>query len=287
MTGGAGASARAWVALAGEGRRRHPLRAAALGAGYVAAVAAINAIGLGPIDRDLSGQALRRGGLGGMREVLRRLGVSAPYVLWGHSHRAGPWPRDDRRGVDDAGRHAADQQRQLDLPAALPHQPSRTTRPTGPAPRSAWGRAARPSWSACSATAGTTSCTARPGVKQVAWQVTPAPTSSSSSPRVWRSCSIERVRAGPVDRDLAAVGAHRPLALEHRPHRRPPRRGRSRRRAGRRSAPAAARPPRPRGAAAARARARRRAAPGSRARSRRRRPRRSASSTARRSASHR
>jgi hypothetical protein len=95
MTGGAGASARAWVALAGEGRRRHPIRAAALGTGYAAAVTAINAIGLGPIDRDLSGQALRRGGLRGMREVLRRLGVTAPYVLWGHTHRAGPWASDD------------------------------------------------------------------------------------------------------------------------------------------------------------------------------------------------
>jgi hypothetical protein len=95
MTGGAGASARAWVALAGEGRRAHPVRAAALGAGYAAAVVAINAIGLGPIDRDLSGRALRRGGLGGMREVLRRLGVTSPYVLFGHSHRSGPWPGDD------------------------------------------------------------------------------------------------------------------------------------------------------------------------------------------------
>src|SRR3954453_6719893 len=96
LTGGAGASARVWVALAGEGRRRHPLRAAALGTGYAAAVAALNGAGLGPIDRDLSGQALRRGGLTGMREVLRRLGVDAPWVLFGHSHRAGPWPRDDR-----------------------------------------------------------------------------------------------------------------------------------------------------------------------------------------------
>jgi hypothetical protein len=95
MTAGAGASARAWVALAGDGRRRRPLRAAALGAGYAAAVAALNRAGGGPIQRDLSGQALRRGGLLGMREVLRRLGVRAPHVLWGHSHRSGPWPRDD------------------------------------------------------------------------------------------------------------------------------------------------------------------------------------------------
>jgi hypothetical protein len=95
VTAGAGASARAWVALAGDGRRRHALRAAALGAGYAVAVAALNRAGVGPITRDLSGQSLRRGGLFGMREALGRLGVRAPYVLWGHSHRSGPWPRDD------------------------------------------------------------------------------------------------------------------------------------------------------------------------------------------------
>jgi hypothetical protein len=92
---GAGASARAWVTLAGDGRSRHPLRTGALLAGYAGAITAINAIGLGPVQRDLSGQALRRGGLQGMAEVLRRLDVTAPYVLWGHSHRSGPWPRDD------------------------------------------------------------------------------------------------------------------------------------------------------------------------------------------------
>ena len=95
VSAGAGASARAWVALAGEGRARHPLRAAALGAGYAAAVAALNALGLGPVDRDLSGTSLRRGGLRGIREVLRRLGIDAPHVLFGHTHRSGPWPRDD------------------------------------------------------------------------------------------------------------------------------------------------------------------------------------------------
>ena len=81
--------------MAGRGRARHPVRAAALGAAYVSAVAAINALGLGPVDRDLSGAALRRGGLRGIHEVLRRLGISAPHVLFGHTHRAGPWPGDD------------------------------------------------------------------------------------------------------------------------------------------------------------------------------------------------
>ena len=95
VSAGAGASARAWVAMAGDGRARHPVRALALGSGYVAAVTALNALGLGPVDRDLSAGALRRGGLRGMREVLRRLGVDAPYVLFGHTHRSGPWPQDD------------------------------------------------------------------------------------------------------------------------------------------------------------------------------------------------
>jgi hypothetical protein len=95
LRAGSGASARAWVALAGDRRRRRPLRTAALGAGYAAAVAAVNAAGLGPVERNLSGPALRRGYLRGIVEVLRRLGVDAPHVIWGHSHRSGPWPADD------------------------------------------------------------------------------------------------------------------------------------------------------------------------------------------------
>jgi UDP-2,3-diacylglucosamine pyrophosphatase LpxH len=94
LSAGAGASARAWVALAGGARHRRPLRTAALGAGYVTAVAALNRIGLGPIDRNLSGTALRRGSLRGMSEVIARLGVQASHVIFGHSHRSGPWPRD-------------------------------------------------------------------------------------------------------------------------------------------------------------------------------------------------
>jgi Calcineurin-like phosphoesterase len=104
VSAGAGASARAWVALAGEGRARHPIRAAALGGAYAGAVALINALGLGPVDRDLSGASLRRGGLRGIREVLRRLGVTAPHVIFGHTHRSGPWPADDEKEwTSDAG----------------------------------------------------------------------------------------------------------------------------------------------------------------------------------------
>jgi len=95
ISAGAGASARAWVALAGTGRRTNPLRAAVLGMGYAGAVGVLNALGLGPVDRDLSGAALRRGGLYGIREVLRRLDVRAGHVIFGHTHRSGPWPADD------------------------------------------------------------------------------------------------------------------------------------------------------------------------------------------------
>jgi hypothetical protein len=95
VSAGASASARAWVALAGDGRRAGRARAALLTGGYAGAVTALNALGLGPVDRDLSAASLRRGGLHGMREVLRRLGVEPAYVLFGHTHRSGPWPADD------------------------------------------------------------------------------------------------------------------------------------------------------------------------------------------------
>jgi hypothetical protein len=95
VSAGAGASARAWVAMGGRGRRRRPVRTTLLGAGFRVAVAGVNAIGLGPVEPDLTGPGLRTGYLRGIREVLRRLGIAAPYVIWGHSHRSGPWPGDD------------------------------------------------------------------------------------------------------------------------------------------------------------------------------------------------
>jgi hypothetical protein len=92
---GSRSSARAWVALAGEGRRRRPLRAALLGGALAATVGGLNALGLGPVRPQLSGEALRRGTLIGMKEALRRLDVRAAHVVFGHTHRSGPWPGDD------------------------------------------------------------------------------------------------------------------------------------------------------------------------------------------------
>ena len=59
-----------------------------------AAVRALNRLGLGPFDADLSGRALRRAGLRAMAEVIDRLGVEAEYVIFGHTHRAGPLAND-------------------------------------------------------------------------------------------------------------------------------------------------------------------------------------------------
>jgi hypothetical protein len=89
-----GASARAWGALA-DGRRAGWRRRAAV-AGFPAAIAALNRAGLGPLSPKLSGSELRRAGVRAAGEVVRRLGVDARYVLSGHTHRAGPLPRDDR-----------------------------------------------------------------------------------------------------------------------------------------------------------------------------------------------
>ena len=94
ISAGAGASSRAWVELGGSGRRLR-LRTAVLRTGFAGAVAAINALGIGPVERDLSGAGLRRGYLRGITEFLHRLGVRAPHVICGHSHRSGPWPGDD------------------------------------------------------------------------------------------------------------------------------------------------------------------------------------------------
>jgi hypothetical protein len=65
-------------------------------AGFPAAVAALNLARLGPLRADISGRELRRAGLRAFGESLTRLGVLAPHVVFGHTHRAGPLPADDR-----------------------------------------------------------------------------------------------------------------------------------------------------------------------------------------------
>jgi predicted phosphodiesterase len=88
------ASASAWRALAGDDRRRG-LRRRVLAAAFPVVVAALNRVGLGPLSTDLSSAGLRRARLAAAGEVLLRLRVQAPYVVFGHTHRAGPLPADD------------------------------------------------------------------------------------------------------------------------------------------------------------------------------------------------
>jgi len=93
--GGGGLQVRAWHSLQGSGRRRS-IRGAGVALAFPAAVAALNRAGLGPFRADVSGAELRRAGVRAVDEMIERLGVDAPYVLSGHTHRAGPLPSDDR-----------------------------------------------------------------------------------------------------------------------------------------------------------------------------------------------
>jgi Calcineurin-like phosphoesterase len=91
-----GASAQAWRTLAGgrdDGRRRWRRRAAV--AAFPAVVAALNRAQIGPLRADLSGPELRRAALRAVGEVVRRLGIDAAQVIFGHTHRAGPLPSDE------------------------------------------------------------------------------------------------------------------------------------------------------------------------------------------------
>jgi predicted phosphodiesterase len=90
-----------WTLATGNegGGRAARLRGALVGrAAIPGAIAAINAVGLGPFEADLSGAALHRAGLAAMAEVVGRLGVEADHVVFGHTHRAGPLPGEAERG---------------------------------------------------------------------------------------------------------------------------------------------------------------------------------------------
>jgi predicted phosphodiesterase len=92
---GGGRSARMWHRLNGHrGGIRGRVEAAAGGAAMKAAVAALNAIGLGPLSPELTASDLRRAGLSSMAAVVTATGIDADHVLFGHTHRSGPWPRD-------------------------------------------------------------------------------------------------------------------------------------------------------------------------------------------------
>jgi hypothetical protein len=90
---GSAASVRMWRLVNGDGGRRLPALVIG-GVALPAAVAALNRAGLGPLKPDLTGVELRRAGLSSMSETVRRLGIHADHVIFGHTHRSGPHPRD-------------------------------------------------------------------------------------------------------------------------------------------------------------------------------------------------
>jgi hypothetical protein len=72
-------------------------RIGAIRKGFPLAVEALNRLGMGPLRADISGAELRRAGLEAMGEVAARMDLGDAYVVFGHTHRAGPLPRDDER----------------------------------------------------------------------------------------------------------------------------------------------------------------------------------------------
>jgi hypothetical protein len=100
-----GASVRMWG-------RMHPesadvaarVRAFALRRALIPGAARLlTAAGLGPFGTDVTGPALRRGGVAAMCRVIDQLGIGARWVVYGHTHRAGPLPGEgDWRGPGGA-----------------------------------------------------------------------------------------------------------------------------------------------------------------------------------------
>ncbi len=96
-----------------------------------AAVGAINALGLGPFRSDISPVELRRAGLRAMGEVVRRLGIDAEHVIFGHTHRAGPLDG-DVEGWTLPGRHAPAQHGQLASRGGVSRRPEGCAQPLFP-----------------------------------------------------------------------------------------------------------------------------------------------------------
>jgi hypothetical protein len=92
MAAGAGRAAKAYELLEGDGHK--PVRARLLAAAFPLGIRGLSLV-TGPLSADLSGPSLRRNGIVSMGEALRRLGVGASHVVYGHTHRAGPLPADD------------------------------------------------------------------------------------------------------------------------------------------------------------------------------------------------
>jgi predicted phosphodiesterase len=83
-----------WSALNGRGRHSR-VKARALAIPFRLAVIAVNRAGLGPVAPAIGIDDLRRGGLAAVAEAARRLRLSAPHLVFGHTHRTGRLDGDD------------------------------------------------------------------------------------------------------------------------------------------------------------------------------------------------
>jgi Calcineurin-like phosphoesterase len=120
-----GGSVRGWNALTGPGRRTP--RGRAIAAVWPVAVAALNRARLGPFRPEISGPELRRAGLRAMSEVVARLGAETGFVLFGHTHRAGPLPGDDpAEWCTPAGTRLINTGSWVDEPSFLGPEPGRS-----------------------------------------------------------------------------------------------------------------------------------------------------------------
>jgi len=94
-------SKRVWQMLA-QTEGRPGVAARVVGGALVpGGVAALNRLGFGPFESEISGPALRHAGLRAMGEVVRRLGIEAEHVIFGHTHRIGPLEGDESWETSD------------------------------------------------------------------------------------------------------------------------------------------------------------------------------------------
>jgi len=92
--GSHGVSVRAWKLLAGSGGHA-PIRRFAAAAAFPLVVGALNRARIGRLSTDISVAGLRRAGLRAMGEAAERLGIEADHVIFGHTHRGGPFAGDE------------------------------------------------------------------------------------------------------------------------------------------------------------------------------------------------
>jgi hypothetical protein len=98
-------SLRVFQALGGGESRAARMRGWLLGTVAVpGAVGLANRLGLGPVSADLSAGAITRAGVAAMREVARRLGIDARWLIFGHTHRRGPRPEEAEWLLSGGGR---------------------------------------------------------------------------------------------------------------------------------------------------------------------------------------